>query len=38
MKYAFSPLGSPETKFFFELTPDRILDSVERFGVRCTGR
>ncbi|MFN8390219.1 MAG: serine/threonine protein kinase [Bdellovibrionota bacterium] len=38
MEYAFSPLGSPETKFFFELTPDRILDAVERFGVRCTGR
>ncbi len=38
MDYAFSPLGSPETKFFFELTPDRILDAVETTGVRCTGR
>lgn len=26
------------TRFFFELTPERILNSVERFGVRCTGR
>jgi len=29
---------SVETKYFFELTPDRILRGVERFGVRCTGR
>lgn len=27
-----------ETKFFFDLTPDKILDSIERFGLRCTGR
>lgn len=26
------------TKFFFELTPDKILDAVETVGVRCTGR
>lgn len=26
------------TKYFFELTPDRILDAVESIGVRCTGR
>ncbi len=26
------------TEFFYDLTPERILDSVERFGVRCTGR
>ncbi len=29
---------SSETKFFFELTPERILDAVETLGVRCTGR
>jgi Ser/Thr protein kinase RdoA (MazF antagonist) len=29
---------SSETKFFFELTPERILDAVEEIGVRCTGR
>lgn len=29
---------SSETKFFFELTPERILDAVEALGVRCTGR
>ncbi len=38
MSYDFSPLGSPETQFFFEITPDRILDAVETTGVRCTGR
>ena len=38
MRYAFTALGSPETKFFFELTPDKILDAVEGFGVQCTGR
>lgn len=30
--------ASSATKFFFELTPERILDSVEAWGVRCTGR
>lgn len=30
--------GSEETRHFFELTPDRILDAVEELGVRCTGR
>lgn len=29
---------SSETRFFFELTPERILDAVELLGVRCTGR
>jgi len=38
MDYAFSPLGSPETRFFFEITPERILDAVETIGVRATGR
>lgn len=27
-----------ETKYFYELTPDVILESVEQFGFRCTGR
>lgn len=26
------------TKFFFELTPERVLDAVEALGTRCTGR
>lgn len=30
--------GSSATKFFFELTPEKILESVERLGTRCTGR
>ncbi len=30
--------GGRETKFFFELTPERILSSIEHFGFRCTGR
>ena len=29
---------SPETRYFFELTPAKILDSVEEFGFRCPGR
>ena len=38
MTYAFSPLGSAETKYFFELTPERILEAVESLGLVCTGR
>jgi Ser/Thr protein kinase RdoA (MazF antagonist) len=30
--------GQSETQFFFELTPDVILDAVEAAGFRCTGR
>lgn len=30
--------GGEETKYFYELTPERILDAVETFGFRCTGR
>jgi Ser/Thr protein kinase RdoA (MazF antagonist) len=30
--------ASAATEFFFQLTPDKILDAVERFGFRCTGR
>ncbi len=33
-----SAWGDQETKFFFELTPDRILAAVESAGVKCTGR
>lgn len=34
-----SPWGDKETEFFYQLTPDRILDAVERsLGVRCSGR
>ncbi len=30
--------GSTETQYFFELTPERILSSVEALGFQCTGR
>ncbi len=30
--------GDATTKYFFELTPDRVLDAVEAAGIRCTGR
>ena len=33
-----STWGSEETKYFYELTPERILDAVETFGFKCTGR
>lgn len=33
-----SPWGSGATKHFFNLTPDHILQAVERTGLRCTGR
>ena len=33
-----SAWGELETKFFYELTPDKVLDAVEGFGFRCTGR
>lgn len=36
--HSLSAWGSLETKFFYELTPDKILDAVEGFGFRCTGR
>jgi len=32
------PTASAATRFFHELTPDRILDAVEATGLRCTGR
>ncbi len=30
--------GNDATQFFFELTPEKILDAVETLGFRCTGR
>jgi len=33
-----SPWGEKSTQFFFELTPDRVLDAVESAGFICTGR
>lgn len=33
-----SSWGTEQTQFFFELTPDVILDAAELIGVRCTGR
>lgn len=36
---ATSVWGDSETRYFYELTPERILDAVEKSaGVRCTGR
>ena len=29
--------GDAQTKFFFELTPDRVLVSAEALGLKCTG-
>ena len=33
-----SAWGTEQTKFFYELTPDRILEAVEQIGFQCTGR
>jgi Ser/Thr protein kinase RdoA (MazF antagonist) len=33
-----SAWGDESTRFFFELTPDRVLEAVERAGLQCTGR
>ena len=34
-----SPWGSEQTEYFYELTPEKILDALEQsLGVRCTGR
>lgn len=35
---SLSGWGNSSTKFFFELTPDRVLDAVETAGIQCTGR
>ncbi|MDD5262613.1 MAG: serine/threonine protein kinase [Methylacidiphilales bacterium] len=37
-KSSGSAWGDKETRFFYGLTPDQILDAVETFGFRCTGR
>ena len=31
-------MSSSLTQYFYNLTPEKILDSVEEIGVRCTGR
>ncbi len=33
-----SAWGDEKTRFFFELTPDRVLEAVEASGMLCTGR
>jgi Ser/Thr protein kinase RdoA (MazF antagonist) len=33
-----SAWGDETTQYFFELTPDRVLDAVETSGLKCTGR
>jgi Ser/Thr protein kinase RdoA (MazF antagonist) len=33
-----SAWGEEETQFFYELTPEVILDAAEKIGLRCTGR
>ena len=30
--------GDDKTKFFFEITPERVLEAVESGGFQCTGR
>ncbi len=30
--------GKKPTEFFFKITPDRVLEAVERSGLQCTGR
>lgn len=30
--------GGVETQYFYEITPEKILNAVEEYGVRCTGR
>ena len=37
-KEGTAPRTPDRTRFFYELTPERILDAVERLGLRCTGR
>ncbi len=33
-----STWGSSETQYFYQITPEKILDAVEAGGLRCTGR
>lgn len=37
-KLPIDAFGSQETKFFYDLTPEKILSSVESLGLRTTGR
>ena len=37
-KSSLAAWGEEQTKYFYSLTPDRVLDAVETFGYRCTGR
>ena len=32
------PLPEAGSRYFYELTPERVLQSVERWNVRCLGR
>lgn len=38
MDHRTAAWGNEQTHFFYELKPEIILESVERFGLRCTGR
>lgn len=41
ISYAPRAMNAPQseaTQFFFQLTPEKVLDAVEALGVRCTGR
>src|SRR5438067_11100558 len=33
-----SAWGDAQTRYFFELTPDRVLEAVGALGLRCSGR
>lgn len=38
MSEPISAWGNNETKYFYDLTPEKILDAVESAGYKCTGR
>lgn len=38
MSDAQNAWGEAQTRFFFDLTPDRVLEAVEKSGLHCTGR
>ena len=37
-KYCSGVWGSSSTRYFYEITPEKILNAVENYGFRCTGR
>lgn len=37
-KHASAPAWGEATQYFYELTPERILEAIESTGLRCTGR